>query len=130
VTPEKELELIGIFPELFENPYQEGCSFYFECGDGWFALLKECIEKIKKETEGKNYKEIFATQVKEKYGSLRFYLNCGTDAIYSIIEEAEKKSEKTCERCGDAGENKRVNGWYATLCNKCCDKVASNNPLV
>ncbi len=59
-----------------------------------------------------------ASQVKEKYGGLRFYMTCGTDEIFDLIEEAEALSYKTCEECGEPGEERNT-GWIRTLCDTC-----------
>lgn len=59
-----------------------------------------------------------ATQVKEKYATLRLYMNMYSDEIDEIIHEAERKSAITCECCGEPGEL-RDNGWYHTLCDDC-----------
>lgn len=59
-----------------------------------------------------------AFQVKEKFGGLRFYMTCGTDEIYDLISKAEALSCKTCEECGEPGEE-RSGGWIHTLCNNC-----------
>ena len=59
-----------------------------------------------------------ATQVKEKFGTLRFYAP-GNDLIFGWIVEAEKESETTCEDCGKKGKLREDLGWYLTLCLKC-----------
>jgi len=59
-----------------------------------------------------------AAQVKEKFGSLRFYMTIGTDEVYAMISEAEELSSKTCEECGGPGEQ-RSGGWIHTLCSNC-----------
>ena len=56
-----------------------------------------------------------AVQVKEKFGSLRFYTNMSTDEIDALIDAASLKSEQTCEECGQPGELSS-NGWWITLC--------------
>ena len=64
-----------------------------------------------------------ASQVKEKYGTLRFYLTGGTEEMYAIIHKAESQSSKTCEECGKPG---KVRGkmWLSTRCAACWKKVA------
>ena len=57
-----------------------------------------------------------ASQVKEKYGTLCFYMTSASDEMYKLIGEAEKKSEVTCEVCGNKGEGRNDYGWYSTLC--------------
>lgn len=62
-----------------------------------------------------------ASQIKEKYGTLRFYLTSGTNEMYKVVDRAEKESETTCEVCGEAGKL-RDEGWYYTRCNMCWEE--------
>lgn len=62
-----------------------------------------------------------ASQVKEKFGTLRLYVSSWTDEMADVIREAEKKSEVTCEHCGQPG-TLRTDGWYFTFCDT-CEKV-------
>jgi hypothetical protein len=57
------------------------------------------------------------TQVKEKYGTLRFYTSGGDDAVERYVEFAEYFSSRLCEDCGAPG-NLRGGGWLRTLCDK------------
>ena len=59
-----------------------------------------------------------ASQVKEKFGSLRFYMSSATNEMWDLIKEAESKSATICEECGSLGEE-RDDGWIRTLCDKC-----------
>src|ERR1019366_2136722 len=99
----------------------------FDCDEGWEPIIRRASEKIER-ILGKmvvqnvaNENMPRASQVKEKYGTLRFYFDCGTDEIYDILHEAEKKSETTCEECGGVGKL-RGKGWYVTLCDSCAEK--------
>lgn len=58
-----------------------------------------------------------AVQVKEKYGTLRFYVDGATDAQYNYIDFAEILSGKTCEVCGKPGQTYYM-GWNQTLCDE------------
>ncbi len=58
-----------------------------------------------------------AVQVKEKYGTLRFYMSHCNDEIDEAIRTAEDKSETTCETCGSTGELRNT-GWLVTLCDE------------
>ena len=83
-------------PKLYKN------GIVFECGLGWYELIHELsvsIEYILEKIE-KDYVEMYAVQVKEKYGILRFYMSSETDEISDLIEMAEKLSHMTCEACG------------------------------
>jgi len=110
------------YPSLFSQkdlPMTQTCMCWgFECGDGWFKIIDELCEKIQKRCEEKGYNELKVVQVKEKYGTLRFYLNFGEDEIDKYITEAEEKSAKTCEICGKKGKL-IAEAWYVVRCKKC-----------
>jgi hypothetical protein len=61
--------------------------------------------------------QVVATQVKEKFGGLRFYYNGGDDYIRGVVDMAEEMSYCTCEVCGSPGKLRRT-GWYHTLCDQ------------
>lgn len=58
-----------------------------------------------------------AMQVKEKFGSLRFYADNISADQEKYIAFAENMSERTCEVCGKRGKL-RTGGWLRTLCNE------------
>lgn len=96
-------------------------AFGFECGDGWADLLVELCQKINTYIQTlpqEQIDEIVALQVKEKYGTLRFYLSCYDDTIDTLIRDAEIKSSVTCETCGNPGQ---VVGetWLYCACLEC-----------
>lgn len=100
----------------------------FSCADGWFKLIYDLSKKleplIQKELDKSVNKLEYprASQVKEKFGELRFYMSSGSKEIYDLIAEAEKISCTICEDCGNSGELCVDHGWYRTLCPECVDK--------
>lgn len=109
-----------------------------ECGVGWKAIVDALVVELDAIWEGFNGKAgaWCPMQVKEKFGSLRFYCDyavpeaeapAGTlkdfderrEKSYAAIEKAENKSAETCERCGAPGKNESVGGWLATVCEDC-----------
>jgi hypothetical protein len=60
--------------------------------------------------------QVVVTQVKEKFGSLRFYYDGGDDVIDGMVRIAESLSGVTCEDCGDVGET-RQGGWIRVQCD-------------
>jgi len=64
-------------------------------------------------------------QVKEKFSTLRFYIDNGNEKIDELIQEAEKKASETCEVCGQAGSLNRDQNWIVTICDPCA--IARNN---
>ena len=93
-------------------------------GAGWRNLVKPLIELC----DAKNY---VILQVKEKYGTLRFYWSYGKgrpdngdidEAMESAVERAEANSCRTCEVCGKYAELRNTGGWLSTLCDACIAK--------
>jgi hypothetical protein len=124
MNKENSQYLVTNFPTLYQDyggDMKITCMAWgFECGDGWFELLKELSEKIESH-------EAVAAQVKEKFGGLRFYLRGGaTDEVWSHVEAAEEKSYETCEVCGQPG-SLRGKGWVQTLCDG-CDETKKPRP--
>jgi len=98
---------------------------YAACGPGWLNIIWELCKHIEEELEKMTpeQRESFAiTDIKEKFGGLRFYCY-GNDAIDEWISKAEDKSYVTCEQCGKPGVTQRVNGWVYTVCKKHKPKV-------
>lgn len=93
----------------------------FECGDGWFDLLMRLSVKIEAAlqamlTEGKRRQDLPCVhQVKEKFGTLRFYMSQPAQ-WREWIAEAEAESARTCELCGAPGALSIRGGWYSTMC--------------
>lgn len=79
----------------------------------------EDIDKAKKELEESPCP--IAVQVKEKFGTLRFYVDRASEKHYNYIEFAEMMSGRTCEVCGDKGMTYPI-GWHRTLCDKHADE--------
>jgi hypothetical protein len=98
----------GFYPD--RDPIKD--SKFFQCGNGWFPLIKDLITDLIELGWDKQ-----TCQVKEKFGALRFYINTGSDEIFKKIHSYENKSYEICETCGEKGELRLV-GWYKTLCNK------------
>lgn len=137
----------------------------FDHGDGWFSIIhnlsgvadnliknfNDDLERKFRESKGLKYDyklteeekqnigfgklQIVADQVKEKYGTLRFYwhtyikdgfkypdeLKESIEEVYNKFDGAEamacRMSHDMCEECGASGSI-RGPGWYRTLCDK------------
>jgi hypothetical protein len=62
--------------------------------------------------------QVTLDQVKEKFGTLRFYYSGGDDYISGMVSLAESMTGVTCEECGNIGE-RRGGGWVHTYCTPC-----------
>ncbi len=118
--------LCEVAPHLFADRHMDmrttALCWGFETGPGWMGIIYEAALKLEplivaakaKDPEAWEYGYFRASQIKEKYGTLRFYLSGGTEEMYEIAEE-------TCESCGKAGKL-RGDGWYSTRCDQCWKK--------
>jgi hypothetical protein len=61
--------------------------------------------------------DVTASEVKEKFGTLRFSVQGFDDSIRGMIRVAESMSAVTCEECGKPGY-RRDGGWIKTLCDE------------
>lgn len=110
------------FPILYQDRHrgmQETCMCWgFDVPDTWYGLIRRLSEKIEALNQTLPEDErIVATQVKEKYGTLRFYVNWSHEVVNSWIAEAELESGHVCEICGAPGKT-GGRGWVETLCKQ------------
>ena len=89
---------------------------FFECPDGWRKLVEKLVTDL---FAGGWDGELH--QVKEKFGSLRFYTGGMSQACMDIVDSAEAESYTVCQDCGDPGVL-RSGGWIRTLCDPCADR--------
>lgn len=93
-----------------------------EINTGWVDIIRN----ICKESYSLPPNDIFkATQIKSKFGSLRFYIQPhnmsfygepgSPNSMHDIITKYEKISESTCEKCGNLGS---PHGW-TVMCDVC-----------
>ncbi len=104
-----------------EKSMMETCMCWgFECGDGWFNILDQLMGNIQHHIDWKNKNgevvhQVTLNQVKEKFGSLRFYYTGGDNYIDGMVTMAESMSGVTCEECGLPGTQTQ-GGWIKTAC--------------
>ena len=131
---EYEAYLLKKFPKLYpsvditsknaQHPFE---LFGFECGDGWFRLILWLSRYLQNYIDRQNdwaekypdthpkVDQVVVAQVKEKFGTLRFYTDGGNERTQSAIAFAEYVSGFICETTGktdDVGYNKK--GWIKT----------------
>lgn len=118
--------LYDTYPALYRQHAwpmsQTAMCWNFDCGTGWFSIIDDLSRRIT-ELDKRDGTQTEAVQVKEKFGTLRFYVNAESDAVSEAIREAEERSATTCEMCGLPGQL-REGGWLRTLCDECAEKRA------
>jgi hypothetical protein len=131
MSPEKEKYLFETYPKIFQEPDtpKENLMYFgFECDDGWFYLIDELCKHIQSYIDCNphlNIVQVQATQVKEKFGTLRFYFNGGNNYIEGMVSQTEWLSESTCEICGSHEDVRQTSGWVKTLCDDHYKKYVS-----
>jgi hypothetical protein len=123
MNKENTEQLYKDFPELYrgkdKSPQATSMCFGFECGDGWFQIIYRLSKQITDHCKNKSRVEIpEVMQVKEKFGTLRFYIDYGDNYIYDVIEDAELISSVICDICGKWGSPTKIHGWQLTRCEE------------
>lgn len=88
---------------------------------GWADIIDYACFIINQELESlpeEIAQGIHASQIKTKFGGLRFYMSHDTPLISGVIQMAEAISLSTCEMCGDKGSPITIGSWTFTLCPK------------
>ncbi|EOZ4845822.1 antitoxin Xre/MbcA/ParS toxin-binding domain-containing protein, partial [Pseudomonas aeruginosa] len=116
---DKNLEsiLCSQYPKLL--PAQgHGCLqlFGFECQDGWFGLIYAACDLIQQHIDHTGSEQAIASQIKEKFGGLRFYYHGGDDYVATMVDLVERLSESICELCGAPGCIHERDGWLSARC--------------
>lgn len=139
-------DLIEKYPKIFE-PYEGNPGYvnWFGIPPGWVKNVDilcgsiqdyidyscrsepnpEFVEGEDKPRFIKIYPEqVRCIQLKEKFGTLRFYAS-GADAnVNGMIKMAEYMCDNTCEKCGTNKNLGITKGWISVLCKKCSKEVS------
>lgn len=130
----------------YQEPGDPVMVFYKDDFHGWNRLVLCWAEKVREvfinTNDGKIPDDIFLTDIKEKYGSLRITFNCGVyfkapyEKINDLIYMAEHLSYYVCYRCGHIGRTSnekklvayRSKGyWVSYQCKECAKNVIRQN---
>ena len=145
------------FAQPYEGPQMPFELFGWEIGDGWFTIIDEFLHWLKFNVEHNDYPRIIITQVKEKFGTLRFYYTINMDVAQKIEQPSRYKhskdvtkersehfarcaneiegavsfledlSSRYCEECGTDKEVTTEGRWILTLCKTCRIKRNEKN---
>lgn len=117
MTPEQKFKIKQI--NLYKN-------VNFECRKGWYELLYDLGCKITSYCKHNNISLPKILQIKEKFGTLSFYVDMNnptiTDEHNGVIRKwitnAEENSSTICEKCGREGKLINTNGILSISCNE------------
>lgn len=118
---ELDKQLCEKYPKLFADRHkpmtETAMCWGFDVGDGWYDLIDILCGSIQSYIDDNKKPQITVSQVKEKFGTLRFYTNGSDDLITGMIWMAEHMSCRICETCGKPGKS-RGKGWFYTACDE------------
>ena len=143
---ELDEQLCKNYPKMMVNrdkPMTETCMCWgFDCGDGWFNIINQLMGNIQnhidwRAKQGHVVPQVTLDQVKEKFGTLRFYFHLEydpvnqelakkypelqainkryADYIDGVVHFADVASGRTCEVTGADGEMHVRGGWFKVL---------------
>lgn len=95
--------LLQRHPRIFANPEGHGDAagdLETRVGDGWYTLLDVLCTDLQYESDQEGAPQVHATQIKEKFGRLRFRVDDASERQRAMIRLAESLSEYSCETCG------------------------------
>jgi len=128
------LRLVEAHPRLFRGkPPRTSCHV----PTGWFVIVDKMFQDINAVLDEAEAAQFQIIQIKEKFGGLRVCqdwefqgwgywrpledpplpgLHQGFERLFLIIEDAIRRAEQTCLRCGNPGSLRMIKGWHAPLC--------------
>ena len=104
-----------IFQERVLPMTETAMCWGIETGNGWYHLIDGLCAQLQRETDQDGAPQIIATQVKEKFGTLRFHTREANERQSAMIDLASELSSRICDQCGAPGQL-RTSGWHATRC--------------
>lgn len=114
--------------ELLDSEYYE-FTWLDDLPDGWRKVFGlQMVEELDQLLKKANYQDKYRiSQIKEKYGELRWYDNGVPMEISKeynkLLYKYEELSRHTCIVCGEPGEIDYKKYWMMPLCNKCKREV-------
>lgn len=119
------------YPRMFSGAYGG-----FAVGKGWWPLIEKLCNTIQTHIDWSNdtrtallisnpynnkipeaVEQVVVQQIKEKFGTLRFYYEGGDNYVHGATSLAESLTGHLCEECGGFGKT-RHGGWVRVLCDQ------------
>lgn len=120
------LAIMQRYPGLFgTGPWTKNgrMGYGFQCDKGWYPLLERLFDDLDAIRREDDLTGIKVTQVKQKLGSLRVYVQRGNDRVHERLRQAEAEALETCEIGGGASPGIRsIGGFLTNACDKCLEQ--------
>lgn len=101
---------------IHQKTFQEGFGFEFQ--NGWLPMVYELFGLLD-DLQCASGHAITISQIKEKFGSLRIYLNCSDDIsedVRILTALFSSLSARTCDICGASGKIDLHDGYWCPRC--------------
>ena len=86
-------ELITKWKPLFTDENGNSTLTYLEVPETWYPLIDTLCGQIHNHlSKSESYELFYAVQIKEKFGGLRFYINCYDAVVEGMVKMAEAYS--------------------------------------
>lgn len=113
-----------VFRNTIGNDRSCVSAWGLEVGDGWIQLLDGLCADLARVIEAQGLNGFVVTQVKEKFGGLRFYTQGGNAETQDLVNAAQDASWGICEQCGKLGKTRGAVAVF-TACDECAAKRRS-----
>lgn len=119
LTDNEKNELAKEYPFLLSNNF----NHIDDVPSGWLNIVKEFLPKLKARLIEIDFLDKYKiTQIKEKFGFIRWHDNTADDGVIKLVQELEQKSEKTCIICGEPAKYISL-GWISPYCEDCKNHI-------
>ncbi len=107
--------------------YSDCRESHFWCEDGWYPLLRALSQAVETYCQ-ENDIGIHVTQVKQKFGTLRYYhgydstlTDAQGDELSKIVDDYCDRSRRICEKCGLPGTLLVSGAYWHVACPEHAD---------
>ncbi|RYH66098.1 MAG: hypothetical protein EON54_05205 [Alcaligenaceae bacterium] len=110
-------DLKSKYPYMFT-----GLNIGLDLYEGWMPILEQVCAEIDA-ILGERKQGFHFSQIKEKYGSARFYFDADTvegdilQRIQTLLDRAESATETACMLCGRPASIEKYGRWFLCLCD-------------
>jgi len=130
-------DIIKKYPKIFKDYKGNPGRVNWSCPKGWWQILdwlcgsiQSYIDNTRRyDKEKKDWcppDQVECVQVKEKFGSLRFYTVYHDKEVEGMIKMAEYMTLQTCQDCGSHESLGETKGWISVLCEDCKENYNLN----
>lgn len=119
-------ELVAKYPEIFVGGSYQIPKGWIGIVDDMCSSIQSYIHHSSRYVDGEEFltPQVICTQMKEKWGGLRFYYKGGDDTTYGMIYMTQHLSWSTCDECSSRENVGHItSGWHRIMCQSCAEEA-------